>query len=73
MNGDVIDFSAFESLATAKCKYCGLEYSKEIEDRLNESNSQKRLSDEVLKILCPVVSAVTLQSILRAKPIFING
>ena len=31
------------------CKYCGIEYSKEIEDRLNESKNKKRLSDYVLK------------------------
>ena len=36
-------------LAKAPCKYCGLEHSKEIEDRLNESKKQKRLSDHILK------------------------
>ena len=39
-----------KKLSKSKCKYCGTEYSKEIEDRLNESKSQKRLSEEILKI-----------------------
>ena len=45
---EVIDFKTFSTLAKSPCKYCGLEYSKEIEDRLNESKKQKRLSDHVL-------------------------
>jgi len=50
MIGEVIDFKEFSLLSKAKCKYCGIKYSKEIEDRLNESKNQKRLSDEILKI-----------------------
>jgi hypothetical protein len=50
MSGEVIDFKTFSLLSKSKCKYCGLEHSKEIEDRLSETNSKKRLSDEVLKI-----------------------
>lgn len=46
---DVIDFETFTSLSKGSCKYCGLEYSKEIEDRLNESKKSKRLSDHILK------------------------
>lgn len=46
---DVISFETFSSLSKSPCKYCGLEYSKEIEDRLNESKKQKRLSDHILK------------------------
>ena len=46
---DVIDFETFSVLSKSPCKYCGLEYSKEIEDRLNESKKQKRLSDHILK------------------------
>ena len=49
-NDKVIDFSLFIKLSKSKCTYCGLEYSKEIEDRLNETKSLKRLSDEILKI-----------------------
>ena len=48
MIGLVIDFDTFKILSKSKCKYCGLEHSKEIEDRLNESKNQKRISDEVL-------------------------
>lgn len=46
---DVISFNTFRTLSKSPCKYCGLEYSKEIEDRLNESKKQKRLSDHILK------------------------
>ena len=50
MSGNVIEFENFVKLSKSKCKYCGVEHSKEIEDRLNESKNKKRLSDEVLKI-----------------------
>lgn len=46
---DTISFEYFRLLSKSPCKYCGLEYSREIEDRLNESKKQKRLSDHVLK------------------------
>jgi len=46
---DAIEFDDFAKLAKSPCKYCGVEYSKEIEDRLNESKKNKRLSDHVLK------------------------
>lgn len=46
---DTISFDVFSLLSKSPCKYCGLEHSKEIEDRLHESKSQKRLSDHVLK------------------------
>ena len=45
---DVISFDEFCTISKSPCKYCGLEHSKEIEDRLNESKKQKRLSDHVL-------------------------
>jgi hypothetical protein len=44
-----ISLEVFSLLSKSPCKYCGLEYSKEIEDRLSESKRQKRLSDHVLK------------------------
>lgn len=46
---DVISLDEFCTISKSPCKYCGLEYSKEIEDRVNESKKQKRLSDHVLK------------------------
>lgn len=46
---DTMGFDYFRLLSKSPCKYCGLEYSKEIEDRLNESKKQKRLSDHILK------------------------
>jgi hypothetical protein len=49
MTGNVMRFDTFKKLSKSPCKYCGLEYSKEIEDRLNESKKQKRLSDHILK------------------------
>ena len=47
--GDVISFEVFSHLSKSPCKYCGLEYSKEIGDRLSESPKQKRLSDHILR------------------------
>ena len=46
---DSISFDTFKSLVKSPCKYCGLEFSKEIEDRLNEKKDDKRLSDHILK------------------------
>lgn len=46
---ETISFDVFSRLSKSPCRYCGLEYSKEIEDRLSESKKQKRLSDYVLK------------------------
>ena len=46
---DTMSFDVFSFLSKQPCRYCGLEYSKEIEDRLNESKKKKRLSDHVLK------------------------
>ena len=50
MTGEVLGLNTFSELSKSKCKYCGLEHSKEIEDRLNEGKLKKRLSNEVLKI-----------------------
>jgi hypothetical protein len=49
MTGNIIDFETFKKLSKSPCNYCGLEYSKEIEDRLNESKKQKGLSEHILK------------------------
>jgi len=46
---DCMPLEQFSKLIKCPCKYCGIENSKEIEDRLNESKSKKRLSDHVLK------------------------
>ena len=46
---ETMSFNVFSRLSKSPCNYCGLEYSKEIEDRLSESKKQKRLSDYVLK------------------------
>ena len=46
---EVIAFEEFSILSKSSCKYCGIEYSREIEDRLNESKKRKRLSDHILK------------------------
>ena len=46
---DVIDFEAFTKLSKSPCRYCGLKYSKKIEDRFAESKKNKKLSDEILK------------------------
>lgn len=44
-----MSFEAFSGLSKSPCRYCGLDYSREIEDRLSESKKQKRLSNYVLK------------------------
>ncbi len=46
---DMIDLKRFSILSKSSCKYCGVSHSREIEDRLNESKKQKRLSDHILK------------------------
>ena len=46
----VFDFETFKKLSKGSCKYCGLEYSKEIEDRLSERSDGKKLSDNIIKI-----------------------
>ena len=46
---EVIDFDTFTRLVESSCDYCGLEYSKEIEDRSSESKKLKLTSDYVLK------------------------
>lgn len=45
-----IDFTTFKNISKSNCKYCGLEYSKEIEDRLSERSDGKKLSDCIVKI-----------------------
>lgn len=46
---ETISFEEFCLLSKSYCKYCGVEHSKEIEDRLNESKKGKRLSGHILK------------------------
>lgn len=46
---DLINFERFSVISKSPCKYCGIEHSREIEDRLNESKKGKRLSDHILK------------------------
>lgn len=45
----IITVDEFSIMVKSPCKYCGAEHSREIEDRLNESKSKKRLSSHVLK------------------------
>lgn len=49
-DGVVIDFNTFKKLSKDECKYCGLEHSKTIEDRLSERSDGKKLSDNIIKI-----------------------
>ena len=49
-DGVVIDFNTFKKLSKDECKYCGLEHSKIIEDRLSERSDGKKLSDIIIKI-----------------------
>ena len=50
MKNKVIDFKSFKNISKSNCKYCGLEHSKEIEDRLSERSDGKKLSDNMIKI-----------------------
>lgn len=47
--GTVMSFSDFVKKSTSPCFYCGLEYSKEIQDRKNETISDGLLSDTVVR------------------------
>ena len=47
---EVIDFKTFCQLSKSKCHYCGLDFSKSIEDRNSESKTKKKISSVVLKI-----------------------
>lgn len=46
---DVVSLDLFERLSKSPCKYCGLEHSKEIEDRLSDSKKNRKVSDHILK------------------------
>lgn len=47
--GKIISFDEFLEKSMQKCFYCGLEYSKEIQDRRNECISDGLFSDTVVK------------------------
>ena len=47
---DIMTFDEFCQLSKSKCYYCGIEYSKEIEDCYNETKSKGRISDTVVRI-----------------------
>ena len=47
---DVISFAEFTSLSKSPCNYCGVNHSREIEDRLCESKDKKKFSDYILLI-----------------------
>lgn len=49
-NSLVINFNIFKELSKSQCKYCGLEHSKIIEDRLSERSDGKKLPDNIIKI-----------------------
>ena len=49
-DGTILPFEHFVKKSKSPCKYCGLEYSRELEDRLNETKTGKRLSDTIVKI-----------------------
>lgn len=45
---DVITFAEFSKLSKSNCHYCGVSYSREIEDRLCENKDGKKFSDHIL-------------------------
>ena len=50
MTGEVIDFDTFRNLSKSSCEYCGLEFSKIIKDRQNETKTGKLNSKHILRI-----------------------
>lgn len=48
--GEVMTFEEFCKKSEEPCAYCGEPYSKEIEDRLNETKNGKRLSSKIVRI-----------------------
>lgn len=48
--GEVLSFDEFKSKSFKECHYCGLKYSKTIEDRLNERKEGKKLSETKINI-----------------------
>lgn len=49
-NSEVMSYEDFKNKSKKSCFYCGLPYSKILEDRLNETKTLKRLSETVVKI-----------------------
>ena len=49
-SGEVMTFEDFKKKSLQPCYYCGLPYSKGIEDRLAETKGKKRLSDTIINI-----------------------
>ena len=50
MKGSIISFETFSELSKKPCKYCGLEYSKTIQDRQDETRLGKINSKHILRI-----------------------
>ena len=48
-NGDIIPYEEYKKKVKDKCFYCGLEYSREIEDRC-ERKDGKKLSNTIIRI-----------------------
>jgi hypothetical protein len=48
--GVIMPYEDFLLKSKSSCFYCGLEYSKEIHDRLSDTKSNKKLSDTVVRI-----------------------
>ena len=48
-NGEVFSFEEFVEKSESPCYYCGIEFSKEIQDRRNETIKDGLLSDVVVK------------------------
>ena len=50
VRGNILSYRSFLDKTSKPCFYCGLEYSKEIEDRTNETKDTKILSLTVAKV-----------------------
>ena len=48
--GEIMSYDDFKCKSKQPCFYCGLTYSKVVEDRLSETKNLKKLSETVLKI-----------------------
>lgn len=48
-SGEIMSFESFYKKVKQKCHYCGLEFSKELQDRKNECKKDGLFSDTVVK------------------------
>lgn len=48
--GNILTFESFVEKSNSECKYCGVEFSKELQDTAGHSKKNKRFSDTIVKV-----------------------